>query len=359
MEKATELVDMPKLEVAAYQPFYADLVKLEEDNKKVVFNYESPKGNKEARSHVYKLRQTKGALEKTRKEAKADYIRLGKLVDSEASAIEERIEAMIAIHQVKIDEIEEREKTRVRGIQERIAHLSSIGDPLVCSGDIQASINTLQKISIDDSWQEFTSDAAKAKDARLAMLNVAHSERVKTEAEQAELARLRAEAEARAQADRDAAIAAAAVEQARKAAEEKAAEEKRKADQAVADAEAKAKAEREAAERRELELKLAAENAERRRVEQEQKAAQDLKDAQERAEKARLQAIEDEKKRAEIEKQAAEAAAAKREANKAHAKKINGAALSALVAGGISEDDAKKVITMIAKGEVPNVSIEY
>lgn len=355
-----EILDAPvKTEVAAYAPFYADLAKLEEDNKKVVFDYESPKGNKEARSHVYKLRQTKGALEKTRKEAKAESLRIGRLVDSEAAEIEARIESMIAVHQVKIDEIEEREKTRVRGIQERIAHLSNIGDPLACSGDIQASINTLQKIAIDDSWQEFTSDAAKSKDARLAMLNAAHAERVKSEAEQAELARLRAEALAREQADRDAAIAAAAVEKARKAAEEQAAEEKRKADQAIADAEAKAKAEREASERRELELKLAAENAERRRVEQEQKAAQDAKDAADRAEQARLKAIQDEKDRAAAAAKAEADAQAKREANKAHAAKINRAAVAALVAGGIDEAIAKQVVTLIAKGEIPAVSISY
>ncbi len=66
-----EIIDAPKSDVAVYAPFYADLAKLEDDNKKLTFAYETPKGNKEARSHVYTLRQTKGALERTRKEAKA------------------------------------------------------------------------------------------------------------------------------------------------------------------------------------------------------------------------------------------------------------------------------------------------
>ncbi len=355
----TEILDAQSTQVAAYQPFYADLAKLEEDNKKVVFDYESPKGNKEARSHVYKLRQTKGALEKTRKEAKAESLRIGRAVDSEAAEIESRIEAMIKVHQEKIDEIEQREAARVEAHKLNISFLAELGSDAVASEALQAAIHELEAIAINDSFEEFVADAAKAKDANLAGLRAKLSDRLKYEAEQAELVRLRVEAEARAQADRDAAIAAAAVEKARIEAEQRVAEEAKKAAQAIADAEAKAKAEREAAALREMELKLAAENAERRRVEAEQKAAQDAKDAEARAEKSRLKAIQEEKDRAAAVAKAEADAASKREANKAHAKKINGAALEALVAGGVPKEVGMLVITMIAKGEVPNVNIEY
>jgi DNA recombination-dependent growth factor C len=50
-------------------------------------------------------------------------------------------------------------------------------------------------------------------------------------------------------------------------------------------------------------------------------------------------------------------AQAKREANKAHKAKINNAALSALVDGGISEECAKACVILIASGSVPNVQI--
>jgi len=66
-----EVLDKPVSIVAAYTPFYAKLAALEKENSELVFSYEDPRGNKEARSHVYKLRQTKGALERKRKEAKA------------------------------------------------------------------------------------------------------------------------------------------------------------------------------------------------------------------------------------------------------------------------------------------------
>lgn len=356
----TELLDAPtKSEVAAYQPFYADLAKLEEDNQKVVFDYESPKGNKEARSHVYKLRQTKGALEKTRVEAKAESVRIGRAVDAEAKEINVRIEAMIVVHQAKIDEIEQREADRVGSLHARIAELGLVGIDAQTSIELRVAITQLEAVAIDDSWQELATNAAKAKDAHLQNLRNVLTNTEKQEAEAAELARLRAEALAREQADRDAAIAAAAVAKAQAAAKELAEAESRKAAQDIANAEAKAKAEREAADRRELELKLAAENAERRRVESEQKAAQDAKDAEVRAEQSRLKAIQDEKDRVAAAEKAEAAAQAKREANKAHLAKINRAAVAALVKGGVDEDVAKLVVTLIAKGEVPAVSINY
>ena len=66
----TEILDAPKSAVAAYQPFYAQLAELETNNARLVFDYESKKGNKEARSHVNTLRLTKGALERVRKAEK-------------------------------------------------------------------------------------------------------------------------------------------------------------------------------------------------------------------------------------------------------------------------------------------------
>ena len=356
----TELLDAPvKSEVAAYQPFYADLAKLEEDNQKVVFDYESPKGNKEARSHVYKLRQTKSTLEKTRVEAKADSVRIGRAVDAEAKEINVRIEAMIVVHQDKIDEIEQREANRVTALQARLLTFSNFEFIDETVQAVTDEIKHIQAIAIDESWQEFTAEAARRKDAAITQLQIDLAAYQKRDAEAAELARLRLEAEARAQADRDAAIAAAAVEKARVIAVQQAAIEAAKAAQEIANAEAKAKAEREAADRRELELKLAAENAERRRVESEQKAAQDAKDAAEHAEQSRLKAIQDEKDRVAATEKAEATAQAKREANKAHLAKINRAAVAALVKGGLTEDVAKLVVTMIAKGEVPAVSIAY
>ncbi len=355
----TELLIHPSSEIAAYQPFYADLSRLEEDNKKQVFNYESVKGNKEARSHVYKLRQTKGALESVRKEAKADYLRLGRAVDAEAEQIKIRIEAMIAVHQVKLDEIERREADRIAAIVARVDAVNTIGDFHSDSKSISSSIAQLQSVIIDDSWEEFTVSVAQAKDMRIAGLNAALAEALKREAEAEELEKLRKDAVERAQKDRDDAIAKAAADRATADAKLQAEQEAAKARQAIEAAELSAKQEREAAERRELELKLQTEQAERRRIEAEQKAEQDKKDALIKAEQEIQKAVQDEKDRiAKMAKMEAEATA-KREANKKHLAKINNAALDALVAGGVDASAAKLAITLIAFDKVPFVVINY
>src|SRR3954454_6832415 len=83
--------------LAVYNPFRAELAEFKAQNATLIFDYESPKGNKEARSHVYKLRQSKAAVEKARKEEKAASLEYGRKVDAEAKTIMEEIEAMIAV----------------------------------------------------------------------------------------------------------------------------------------------------------------------------------------------------------------------------------------------------------------------
>lgn len=353
-----EILDKPVSSIAEYKPFYAQLAELEHNNSLIAFDYESKKGNKEARSHVNTLRLTKGALERTRKTAKEESLRIGRAVDSEAKEIEARIEAMIAVHQTKLDEIDRRETDRVAALKERLEQLEN--DRCEESQTVlREAIAYKEAIVIDDTWQEFIADASKAKDAVIAKLRARLADREKYDAEQLELKRLREEAAARAQKDRDDAIAKAAEERARTEAAALAEREAAKARKAVEDAELKAKQEREAAERRELQLKLQAEQAERRRVEAEQKAEQDRKDALVKAEADRQRAIQAEKDRVAAAAKAEADAQAKREANKAHLAKINRTAMAALIAGGINEECAKECIRLIASGKVPAVQINY
>lgn len=335
-----EVLDKPKSAIAEYQPFYAQLAQLESKNTALVFDYESKKGNKEARSHVNTLRLTKGALERTRKAAKDESLRIGRAVDAEAKEVERRIDAMISVHQVEIDRIEQIEKDRIAAHKEKLAALSFIHIGQTAA-NYRFHIKTLESIIIDDKWEEFTTDAAKAKDASLAEHRRLLEARELADADAAELVRLREETAARQQKERDEAIA------------------KEAAERAAAQAEKEAKAEREAAERRELELKLAVESAERRRVESEQKAELDKIAAAELAERQRVQAVEAEKARVAASAKAEADELAKREANKAHRGRVNRAALAALVAGGITEDAAKTCIELIAKGAIPAVQINY
>lgn len=354
-----EVLNKEESAVAEYRPFYAQLVELEQKNASLVFDYESPKGNKEARSYINTLRLTKGALERTRKAAKEESLRVGRAIDAEAKEINSRIEAMITVHQDAVDAIEQREKVRVAALAERLANLRNSCAAVTVAADLAELIAQLEPVVIGDDWQEFKPQALEAKDQVLRDLRQRHSEAVEREAREAELARLRAEAAERERQEREAAIARAAEERARA-----------EAARAAQEAEARAAAEREAAARRELELKLAAENAERRRIEAEQRAEQEraeaaaraereAKEAAERAERQAAEAVRREQERVAAEQAAAAAELARREANKAHKGRVNRAALAALVAGGLTEECAKQCITLIASGQVPAVSIAY
>jgi len=354
-----ELLNREESAVAEYRPFYAQLAELEQKNATLLFDYESPKGNKEARSHINTLRLTKGALERTRKSAKEESLRVGRAIDAEAKEIGARIEAMITVHQSAVDEIEQREKQRVADLAERLANLRNTGAGATTAAALADAIAELEPLVIGDDWQEFKPQALEVKDDLLRNLRVRHAEHVADEAKEAELARLRAEAAERERLEREAAIVRAAEERA-----------KAEAARAAQEAEARAAAEREAAARRELELKLQAENAERRRVEAEQRAEQERIDAAARAERQAkeaaaaaerqaAEAVRREQDRVAAEQAAAAADLARREANKAHKAKINRAALAALIAGGLTEECAKQCVTLIASGKVPAMSIAY
>lgn len=323
--------------IAVYNEFRSQLSELRQLNNSVIFDYESQQGNRDARSHVYKLRQTKAAVEKARKKEKAASLEYGRRVDSEAKEIASELDDMISVHAKPLDEIEQRERDRIQKHQDKLAYMRGLAEQtetddgdVFTSSDYQKAVDYLDGVKIDDTWEEFVSEAAKVKDESLAIVRRRLAERQKYESEQAELERLRKEAEARAQQERDEQIRREATARAEREAEER------------------AKKEREAAERRELELKLAAEKAEREKAEAQQRADRAAKETEER-----MRREAEEAKRREI------AEAEKRERDRKHKASINNAAVEALVAGGLSNEQAKLAVTLIAKQSIPNIRIAY
>lgn len=147
---------------------------------------------------------------------------------------------------------------------------------------------------------------------------------------------------------REAQLKKEAAEAAKKATEDKAAAElwksqeaQRKAEAAAAESERKAVEAKAAAEAAEEAQRVAAANAEAERKE------------------AVKQAEINEKQRQIDEQNAIKEAEAERQRNIEHVRKINRAAMAALVAEGIAEEDCKKVILAIYKKKIPNVSIKY
>lgn len=354
MSAEMQLAEVPPKETAlqvyssanGLDPF---LQKIREEIDGFVPDVTTRKGREAIASIAYKVARSKTALDNVGKELVAELKEVPKKIDAERKRMRDLLEGWQAEVRRPLTEWEEAEEARKAKHQ---AGIDQINLRLECrdldSAELKSNIAWLEGMAIGDGWEEYETEAARAKEKALAALRDALVVREKYEAEQAELERLRAEAAAREQKEREERIAREAAEAERLTAERRAQEER----DAAARREAEAKA---AAERRELELKLAAERAEREALEATQRAEQAERDAQARAE----QAAAAERKRQADEQARIEAEAKAREADKAHKKTINNEALAALVAGGMPEECAKQAITLIAKRCIPHITISY
>lgn len=350
----TEIATLPTPETAlqvfsapaGLDPYLAQ-IKAEIDS--FVPDVSTKKGRDAIASIAHKVARSKTALDNIGKELVAELKDVPKKIDAERKRMRDTLDAWKDDVRRPLTEWEAAEEARVAALQERIQNLRNftIVDGLQSAG-IQVAIDNLESIAVGPDFGEYESEAHRIKANSLASLREHLAARQKYESEQAELERLRAEAAAREQKEREERIAREAAERAQREAEAKAQAER----EATIKREAEAKAE---AERRELELKLAAERAEREKAEALQREQQAKAEAERRA----AEAVEAEKRRV-AEAAAAEAEETKRrEQNKAHKTAVNRAALEALIAGGLSEDSAKKAVTLIAQGKIPAVAIRY
>lgn len=339
----------------------------------------SRKGREAIASMAHKIARSKTALEAVGKKVSADLKLIPKKVDAERKRVWDTLEAWQEEVRRPLNEWQAAEDARVERHNAAIAHIKLNAEALegITSEDLADRIAKVEAVALGEQWQEFEAEAARAKDDSLKVLRTALSARQQYEAEQAELARLRAEAEAREKADREAAIAREAAERERREAEERAAAERAEAarreqaliDQAAAQQRAAEQAARDAeaaAERQRLNLQLQAEQAERARIQAEadrvaaeQRVEQERQAAAQRAEQAAEQARIDERRRAD-------AAAAEivrqqqaRERDQAHKIKIMGEAKEALMSMNITEELAKAIVLKIARREVPNITINF
>lgn len=329
--------------------------------KKVLPDLKTDKGRKAYASMAHQIAKSKNALEAVGKEISAKQKEIPKLIDAERKRVWDTLEAWQKEVRKPLDDWQAAEDARVGkhndGIQ-RIKDMALFGETPPASV-VARVISDLEAVEINDAWEEFLAEAAQAKDQTLAKLRALHGERTQYEDEQAELARLRQEKEDRDKKDHEERIAREAAEAATRAAEDKARLDREAEEQRTRD-------EKAAAEKRENDLKLQAAEAERKA----EQAKREKAEADQKAERDRLQAIEDHKQAVEKarldEKARADAAAdeilrqqQERQADVAHKSKILGEAKQALIGMNISEDLAKAIVLKIARGEVPNVSIQF
>ncbi|MAY71028.1 MAG: hypothetical protein CME82_06200 [Halomonas sp.] len=346
-KESTELVTVPSKETAL-EVFKADkgldpyLATIREELD--AFLAEPPtldtaKGRQAYASMAHKIARSKTAIDNIGKELVADLKQLPKTIDAERKRWRDQLDAWRDEARGPLNEWEAAEEARKAQHQAGIERLDLLASdiPNLDSKELAICIAEAEAMAIGDHWEEYEAEAARTKDRVLSLLREGLAKRQAYEAEQAELARLRAEAEAREQKEREERIAREAEERARR------------------EAEAAAQAERDAAARREAEAKAAAERREREHKE--------AIERQRREAEAERQRIEDEHRRREEERLADERRQqdelARRQADKEHRARINRAALEAMIDGGMPEDCAKTAITLIAKGQIPSITINY
>lgn len=308
------------------------------------------KGREAIASIAHSVARSKTTLDNIGKELVAELKDVPKKIDAERKRMRDLLDTWKDEVRKPLDDWEDAEEARKKRLQTGIDwfNLRATENADLDSTELRASLEKVQSIVVGEKWEEFEAEAHRAKAAAIEALTAQLAKREKFEAEQVELAKLRAEAEERAQKDREEAIRKEAAERATREAEEKAQRERDEQAQ-------KARDEQQAAERRELELKLQAEKAERERVEANQRAEQAERDSATRAEEAA---------QAERQRQADEQAeqrrhAAARQADTAHKSQVLKAAKDAFIGMNISEELAKAIVLKIARGEVPNVTISF
>lgn len=319
------------------------------------------KGRDRIASLAYKVSKTKTLVDDFGKELVAEEKKRLALIDADRKKWRDECDKLRDEIRKPLTDWEQAESDRIQRHKDAIQKLRELSSLAMGtdSAAISGMIAQAESVTLGDHWQEFAAEAGKAKDETLAILRLDLQRRQQYESEQAELARLRAEAARREQEDRDRRIAEEAAAKARADAEDAARAERDAAERAriaAEQAKARAQAEAEAA-------KLREQDAERRRVESEERAKREAQEAEERAERDRVAAVEAERQRAErqriAEQEAAAKAQAEREANKEHMRRINREALAGIMASGISEEQGKALIKLIAAGNVQHVAIKY
>ena len=153
--------------VNVFSSFYEQLEEVKKVNEQTVFDYESKKGNKDARSHIYKLRQSKTAVNKAHKAAKADALEFGRGLDLEKKKLISEFDEMIAVHEEPLKEIEEREKQRIEAINKRINFFEFYTNEENTTGKnsyiLSLDIDNVEKSIIDETYEEFKDRAELAR----------------------------------------------------------------------------------------------------------------------------------------------------------------------------------------------------
>lgn len=307
------------------------IARIETDVRAVVPDASTSKGRKEIAGLAAKVARSKTYLDGIGKEHVAELKSMPRKIDAERKAMRDRLDALKEEVRRPLTEYEQQETDRKAAIR---ARLNEFANPVSGNAsDIRTRLATLEAVAIDDTWEEFGLEAAKAKDSAILQARSFLAEAEEHERMEAE----RVAREEKERREREARIAAEAGERAKREAERESQVELLRHELA-----------RNEAERLAEQSRMEKEDAKRRQQEAEQRA----KDQAEQAVQAERERIEaEQERRAEEERQ--------RAANLAHRKQVHEYMAAELRQHVISLDAAKDLVAMIAAGKIANLKIIY
>ena len=81
-----------------FDPITVQMAEYKAENERLVFNYEDPQGNKDARSHIFKLRKVKTKIADAHKKGKAEALAACREIDEYKNKLIIDMDEMIAVH---------------------------------------------------------------------------------------------------------------------------------------------------------------------------------------------------------------------------------------------------------------------
>ncbi len=105
-------------DLVVFDKVKAEIEAFKEENRSLVFDYEDPKDNREARSHVHKLRGVKTQISVVHKDLKAEALAFCKEVDAKKRELTGEVDEMIEVHAAPIKTIDDRKKAEFAAITE-------------------------------------------------------------------------------------------------------------------------------------------------------------------------------------------------------------------------------------------------
>jgi len=357
-----------------------------EEIKNLVADFEpdltTEKGRKDISSMAYKIARAKTRLEEMRKAENKELQDRINATNAEGKRINEAVQQIQDDVRKPLTEWENANEARIEGHRQALANLEAVASSAISRWDVmpfeELQFLLKQTQEYTRQWEEFSYKAKSIQERSISTISDMLEKRIKYDAEQAEIVRIKTEEAARIQKEREEQIARKAAEDARKEAEFQAETLRKQAEEEVAkkmaEQERKAREEMEAAVlrerqaeeeihaslRREKDALEAKERAERFQKEAEEKATRDIIEAEIRAKEQAELAVKIERERIEAQARIKADEEAKRQADEQHRQKIHFEIATALRDINTNSLDAAKLIVIaIADGKIPHVSIKY